>query len=99
MLLTFLKLTEESALGLELLKVALLLHVSGFKHENLIAFLNCTHSMSDDDGGPSRHDILKGLLYLLLRVFVKSRSGFVQKQHLWLSNDSSSNGYSLLLPA
>ena len=64
-----------------------------------VALLNCRQPMGDDNRCAVAHDRVEGLLHLPLRVLVKGACCLVEKQDAWLTNDSPSNGNSLLLTA
>ena len=54
--------------------------------------------MSNDDGSPVLHDIIKRHLHLPLRLLIQGRSSLIENQDLWAFNNGSSNGDPLLLP-
>jgi hypothetical protein len=54
--------------------------------------------MSNDDGGPVFHDIIKRHLHLPLRFFIQGRCSLIKNQDLWTFYDGSSDGDPLFLP-
>jgi len=82
---------------LEVLEVSFFFDCTVFKEEDLAALLNSTHSMSNDNSGSVRHSSFDCCLDILLRSLVKSRSSLIEKKNSGLSNESSSNSYSLFL--
>jgi len=91
------KLREESSGLLERTEGASLFNCSTFKYEDLVALLNSTHSMSDNDHGTASLDIIEGLLDLFLGVFIQSWSCLIKKKNFRFSNDCSGNSNSLFL--
>jgi len=71
------------------------------KDDNFVGVFDGTQTMSDnDDGLPAKlNQLVEGLLHLVLTFGVQGTGGFVQEENLRLADESTSNGYTLLLPA
>ena len=55
--------------------------------------------MSNDNACPSLPSLVQGLLHHLLTLRVQGRGGFIQQQYLGVSDESSGNSNTLLLPS
>ena len=93
------ELSEFATILLEIIKVALLSNFSVFQNEDLAASLDGAHSVRNYNDRSVLHGVLNGQLHLLLVGFIQGRGGFVQKQDAGLSDQGTSDGYSLLLTA
>lgn len=69
--------------------------------DDLIGILDGTQAMSDNDDGLLAHSnqLVEGRLHLMLTLRVQGTGGFVQEENLRLADQSTSDGYTLLLPA
>jgi hypothetical protein len=69
------------------------------KHKDNVRVLHRGQTMGNDEHGPALAGPLKCCLNQLLTLRIQARSRFVEKQNLWISNQSPSNRNSLFLPA
>ena len=69
------------------------------KHEYNVGVLHRSQPVSNDNHGPALAGSLKRSLDQLLTLRIQTRSCFVEKQNLRVSDQSPSNRNSLFLPA
>ena len=88
---------EASWFRRESFEISFFFYSTVIEDEDLIAFFNSAQSMGNNDGGSSSHGFVKSGGYFCLAVFIKCRRSLIKKEHLWFSDDGSSDSDSLLL--